>query len=97
MPSLVIYLTAGLLLIALAPLPYGYYVLLRLAATIVFACAAYISVKRKHRLLPWIYGLVALLFNPFIKVFLPKEVWAIVDVAAALILLLTRRRIASID
>lgn len=94
MPPLIIYSSAALLLFALAPLPYGYYVLLRLVATVVFAWAAYVSATRKHRILPWLYGFLALLFNPFVKVFLPKDLWAVIDVAAVAILLTTRKTIS---
>lgn len=93
MPIAIIYGAAALLLIAVAPLPYGYYVLLRLIATCVFAWAAYVAAQRKQAILPWVYGLLALVFNPFIKVFLPKEVWAVVDIGAAALLIFSSRAI----
>lgn len=93
MPAAVIYIAASMLFVGAAPLPYGYYVLLRLVETIVFAWAAQISHSRKNKFLPWAFGLLALLFNRIIKVHLPKVVWAFIDIGAALFLLLTKRHV----
>ena len=56
MPTPLIYIAAGLLFLAAAPLPYGFYMLLRLVATVVFIWAAIASSERKHSSLPWIFG-----------------------------------------
>lgn len=93
MPIAVIYITATLLFIGAAPLPYGYYMLLRLIATGVFIWAAFIAYERKHESLPWIYGVLAVLFNPIIKIHLPKELWAVVDVGSGILLLVTKATI----
>lgn len=95
MPTAVIYICAAMLFIGAAPLPYGYYMLLRLVACGVFAFAAFVSFDRKHKTLPWVFGLLALLFNPIIKVHLPKEAWAFVDVAAAILLLVSAKAVKS--
>ncbi len=93
MPVAVIYIAAALLFAAAAPLPYGFYTLLRIVGTIVFAWAAFTAYERKHPSLPWVFGLVALVFNPFIPIHLPKEVWAFLDVGAGLLLLVTKGQI----
>jgi len=67
--------------------------LLRLVACGVFAFAAFIAFDRKSKVLPWVYGLLAVLFNPIIKIHLPKEVWAFVDVAAGILLLATAKAV----
>ncbi|KAI3590245.1 hypothetical protein D9X30_4853 [Cupriavidus sp. U2] len=95
MPVAIIYGASALLLIAVAPLPYGFYVLLRLVATCVFAWAAYVAVQRRQSILPWVYGLLALVFNPFVKVFFPKDLWMVVDLAAAALLIFSRNAIRS--
>ena len=69
--------------------------LLRLVACGVFAFAAFVSFDRKHKTLPWVFGLLALLFNPVIKVHLPKKACAFVDVAAAILLLATVKVVKS--
>ena len=71
---------AGMLLLSLLPMPYGYYQLLRLAIT----AAALIGAFRAYQLTQqgWAIGLgvVALLFNPVFPVYLSRGMWAVVDV-----------------
>jgi len=89
----IIYICVGLLLLGVAPLPYGYYMLLRLVACGVFALASFIAHQKKHAALPWVYGLLAILFNPFFPVYLTKELWMYMDIGAALLLLFTSKTI----
>jgi hypothetical protein len=93
MPIAVIYLAASLLFIGAAPMPYGYYTLLRIVATGAFIWASFVTYERKHELLPWIFGLLAVLFNPLIKIHLPKELWAAIDIGAGVLLLSTKAMI----
>lgn len=93
MPIGVIYAAAAMLFLGAAPLPYGYYMLLRLVACGVFAFAAFIAFDRKHKALPWVYGFVALVFNPIIKIHFPKEMWAAVDIASGIFLLATAKAV----
>lgn len=93
MPLPVIYIAVTMLFIGAAPLPYGYYMLLRLIATGVFAWAAFVSYERKNQWLPWIFGLLAVLFNPIVKIHLPKELWVVVDIGAGVLLLASKRHI----
>ena len=93
MPTVVIYFCAAMLLLAIAPLPYGYYTLLRLVACGIFAFAAFIACERKGKLLPWLFGFMALIFNPIIKVSFTKEVWMVIDVAAAILLVITAKHL----
>lgn len=95
MPVLVIYFAAAMLILGAAPLPYGYYMLLRFVGCAVFAFATYVAMQRKSKYLPWLYALLAVVFNPFIKIHLPKEAWMAVDVAAGVVLIVTARRIRS--
>lgn len=93
MPAFVIYLIAAMLVIGAAPMPYDYYTLLRLVGCGVLGYAAFVSYTRKSQALPWIYGILALLFNPFIKIHLPKEIWMLVDIGTGVLLLATKRKI----
>ena len=95
MPRLVIYATAAMLLLGAAPMPYGYYTLLRLVGCIVVAVATFAALARRYATLPWVYGLMALVFNPVFKLHFPKELWALIDVAAAVLLFATAKSIAS--
>ncbi|MDO8770461.1 MAG: hypothetical protein Q7K57_17510 [Burkholderiaceae bacterium] len=93
MPVQVIYIAASLLLIAAAPLPYGYYTFLRIVATVVFVWAGVIAWDRKHVMLAVSFGLMAVLFNPVLKVHFSKELWVAFDLVAAAVLLVTSRKI----
>jgi hypothetical protein len=68
----------GLTLIALAPLPYGYYIFLRFALCIAAASLAWPEYRNTQAVNGWLVGLVilAITYNPFIRVHLPREVWA---------------------
>ena len=77
---------AALLLLCLAPMPYGYYQLLRFVAMVVFAFMAWMYYKRKREGLMVTFGALALLFQPFVKIALGRTLWNVVDVLVALLL-----------
>ena len=74
------------LLICLFPMPYGYYTLVRFASMIILGCMAYNFYKDGKQTLCVIFGSLALLFQPFIKITLDKITWNIVDVIVAFVL-----------
>lgn len=93
MPTAIIYIVTAMLFISVAPLPYGYYTLLRLVVFGIFGYAAYIAYTRNSQSLPWVYGVMVVLFNPIIKIHLPKEYWVVIDVVAGILLLITKGKI----
>jgi hypothetical protein len=95
MPIAVIYIAAGILFVGAAQLhlPYGYYTVLRIVATGAFLWAFFASFNRNASLLPWIFLLFAVLFNPVMKVPLSQEHWMIVDIAAGALLIFTQNKI----
>ena len=78
---------AVLLLLCLLDMPYGYYQLVRFIAMSVFAIYAYHYKENKENILSIIYICLALLFQPFIKITLGRELWNLVDVIVAVWLL----------
>lgn len=73
-----------LLLWALDRHPYGYYTLLRFVVCGVSAYGAYFSseiIIRKGW--AWIFGIIAILFNPIIPIHLDRGTWAVIDVIVA--------------
>lgn len=56
-----------MLLLCLAPMPYGYYMLVRWAAMVVFAVTAFNYYAENKKELAVTFGALALLFQPFIK------------------------------
>lgn len=84
--NIILLLLAIALLVCLAPMPYGYYVLIRYATTILFAVMAYDYFQDKQKGLYITCLALALLFQPFMKIPLGRMVWNFVDVVVAVFL-----------
>ena len=65
-------------------MPYGYFILVRILAAVVFGLYAYRCYVAKKEGLTWMFVTLALLFQPFAKVGLGRTVWNIVDVIVAI-------------
>ena len=83
---------AIMLILCLADMPYGFYELVRFAATGTFVYLSYDYFKNKREGLVFLFAGLALLFQPFFKVALGRVLWNTIDivVAVALIFLLIR-------
>ena len=77
---------AAFLLLCLAPMPYGYYQLVRFVAMVAFAVMPYSCFEREEKGLAITFGALALLFQPFVKVALGRMTWNVVDVVVAIFL-----------
>ena len=76
------------LLVCLAPMPYGFYMLIRIVAAILFVIFAGQFYEAKKEELAITFGILAFLFQPLIKIPLGRDVWNMVDVAVAILLLI---------
>lgn len=76
---------AVLLVLALLPWPYGYYTFLRLGVCAVSGWLAYEQWRHDNAVSGWVVGLgaTALLFNPLLPIHLTREIWNVLDLAAA--------------
>ena len=74
------------LLICLFPLPYGFFVLIRLISTIVFGYLAYDFYQRGETIKCVVAALIVLLFQPFAKISFEREIWNVIDIIVALLL-----------
>lgn len=90
-PKIILYVVAGVMVMAILPLPYGFYSLIRLIATITFGILSYCSWRKGYQILPWLYGLGLLLFNPVFPIYLDKEIWIGLDVLSSVVILLSSR------
>ncbi len=81
-----LFIVSALLIISVANLPIGYYTLLRIVVTL---CAVRVVVTEiKNGLNFWVIacGLIGILFNPLIPVYLNKKsAWMPIDIIAGLI------------
>ncbi len=91
MPPLVLYITAGLLFLRSARLPYWDHVFLEFAVPLVFAWAAVEAYRINRKVLPYIYGFLAILFNPVIPFELDQDTWFAIDIGVGIFVLTTAR------
>ncbi len=75
------------MLLCLAPMPYGYYTLVRFVAMIAFGIFAYTYYQKEEKALAVTFGALAVLFQPLIKIALGRTMWNIVDIAVAILLI----------
>lgn len=75
---------AALLLLCLANMPYGFYQLIRFVAMVSFICFSYEYFKGKQDKLGFVFAVLALLFQPFLKISLGRTIWNILDVIVAI-------------
>ena len=79
---------AIILLLCLLHMPYGFYTIVRLAMTVISGYLAYDYYTHNKKELAVTFSIIAVLFQPFIKLALGREIWQIVDVVVAILLLI---------
>ncbi len=85
-PHLILSLIAATVLFgALAKWPYGYYQLLRIVTCCVAVYIAFIAYQWQKLWAVWLFGFIALLFNPVIPIHLSREIWQTIDLICALL------------
>lgn len=87
MTNIIKLILAVLLFLCLAEMPYGYYQLVRFLSVTGFAYFAYQAKNKENVLELVLYVCLAVLFQPFIKISLGRELWNFVDVLVALMLI----------
>ena len=75
------------LLACLLPMPYGYFMLIRFAAMIIFGLMALIYYQEQKEGMAIFFGAMAILFQPIIKISLGRTLWNVIDVDMAIVLL----------
>ena len=78
---------AVLFFLCLLDMPYGFYQLVRFTGLVGFAILAYHAHQENRQIEKIIYFVLALLFQPFFKIPLGRELWNIIDVILGLSLL----------
>jgi hypothetical protein len=78
---------AVLFFICLADMPHGYFQFVRLAGLVGFVILAYKANKHGKQTEIMIYIGLALLFQPFFKVALGRQIWNMVDIVVGIGLL----------
>lgn len=79
-----------ILLLSFIDFPYGFYTLLRIIVTGIALYYAYHLHKKNEtqEFWFWVFTGIAILFNPFISIYLyDKSVWGVIDLVVAVLLL----------
>lgn len=69
--------------------PYGFFTLLRF---VVFASSAYVAwmaYEAQKEKWVWIFGFLAVLFNPFIVIHLNREIWSVIDLIVGVFMIVS--------
>lgn len=80
---------AVLFFVCLLDMPYGFYQFVRFAGLVGFAILAYQANQQGRQTEMIVYGALALLFQPFFKVALGRQMWNVVDVVVGIGLILS--------
>ena len=80
LPATIKVVLSILLFLCLLDMPYGFYQFVRFVALIGFGILAYKANEQNQKTEMIIFGGLALLFQPFFKIELGREMWNIADV-----------------
>ena len=80
---------AILFFVCLLDMPYGYYQFVRFSGLVGFVILAYQATQQGRQTEAIIYSALGLLFQPFFKIALGRQIWNIVDVIVGLGLILS--------
>ncbi len=78
-----------LFLLCLLDMPYGYFQIVRFAGLVGFGILAFQANETKQKEMTIIFIGLALLFQPFFKIALGRQMWNIVDVIVSIFLIAT--------
>lgn len=82
---------AALLLLAMADMPSGYYVFMRIVVCLSCCIIARSSYNRGNSINASVvlFGLMAILFNPIIPIYLyDRDIWILIDIVGAIIFII---------
>jgi len=78
---------AAMMLLCLAPMPYGYFQLVRFVTMVAFGVMAYLYYARQKTIAAVVFGVLALLFQPIYKIALGRATWNVIDSVVAAFLI----------
>ncbi|MGV8994454.1 MAG: DUF6804 family protein [Flavobacterium sp.] len=89
MDKLIKIILAILFFLCLLKMPYGFYQLVRFAALVGFAILAYMANQNHKQTEMFAYIVLALLFQPFLKIAFGRQIWNIIDVVIGIALIVS--------
>lgn len=89
-PHLILGIIAAImLLLSLAPWPYGYYQLLRFVVCSASVYVSFTAYQWQKMWAVWLFGFVAVLFNPLIPIHMSRELWQSIDLVCVILFIVT--------
>ena len=83
-----------LLALALNPYnPYGFYVLLRWVCCAIFIFLTITYIENKKESWIWVFGVLAFIYNPIIRIHLNKFLWTIINITSIVIISISFRKL----
>ena len=80
--------------IGLMPMPYGYYNLVRFIVCGTAIYFAHSSFVKNENSFVWIFGALAILYNPILPIHLyEKEIWTVVNIITGIIFFVRRNTV----
>lgn len=89
MASIIKIVLSILFFLCLADMPYGFYELVRFTALGGFVILAVQADKEGNKMMMIIYAALAILFQPFFKIALGRDIWNAIDVLVGIGLLVS--------
>jgi hypothetical protein len=89
-----------LLLLGIANMPYGYYSVLRIVIcgfSSIIAYQIFELLDQEKSKWPWLYIAIAVLFNPFIPIYLGKIIWTFVDIVLGIAFFIIYRKVKLLE
>lgn len=88
--NVALFIAAAMLLLALFNgWQYGFFTLLRFVIFATTGYVAWMAYEEHKEKWVWLYGFVAVLFNPFFPIYFERGTWIVIDLLTAIFLLLT--------
>lgn len=97
LPETVIFGTALLLVIAWGEFPYGFYLIVKNVAFLVLVWAFFNAYKRQVPILPFLFIVLAVIYNPVQRIYLFREAWQVINVVAAVVIILSYFRLEKLN
>ncbi len=83
-----VFINSVLLLVAIAKMPYGYYIILRISTAITCSLLCYLAYNSNKIKTAIMSGLLVILYNPIIPIPLGRDIWIIVNLISMVMILI---------
>lgn len=88
--NIALLIAAGFLFLAMfGGWPYGFFTMLRFVVFASSAYVAWIAYEAQKEKWVWIFGFLAVLFNPFIIIHLNRDMWSVIDLIVGMFMIVS--------